>query len=96
MICAGRKGTAIPEKPMSQYEFRVKTRVLALWNPTGRDDDWTTEFPQARVSVRPCDRAGQEIRGYLLDFGDIGKAEGRSQIVVPEKFVIADTELCMK
>jgi hypothetical protein len=84
--------TTIPERPTARVEHARGSTVLALWNPTGRADDWTTEFFSAAVVARPCDRAPGDARGYLLDFGHLGPADGRREIVVPEQFVVADSE----
>jgi hypothetical protein len=31
-----------------------------------------------------------------MDFGQVGKVEGRNQIVVPEQFVVPDAPIWMK
>jgi hypothetical protein len=88
--------TAIPEKPSARLEFTQGSTVLALWNCTGRREDWTTEFFVATVVSRPCDRVGEDLRGYRLDFRDVAAVDGRKEIVVPEQFVVADSEGWLK
>jgi hypothetical protein len=73
--------TVIPDKPQQRWEFVRDSQVLALWKRS--EDDWTTEFFEAKVVSRPCDRADEPVRGYLLEFKDLGTA------VVPEHFVVA-------
>jgi hypothetical protein len=88
--------TALPEKPTPRLEFTRGALVLAMWNRTDRKGDWTTEFFAATVVSRPCDRTGEDTRGYLLDFRDLSDVEGRKRIIVPEQFVVADAEGWLK
>lgn len=71
--------TAIPKTPIPRWEHQVNTQVLALRADGGA---WTTHFFHATVTERPCDRKGQEPRGYLLAYEDGTLA------VVPEKYVV--------
>jgi hypothetical protein len=73
--------TVIPASPAPHWEFPVGTPVLSLWRKD-EHSEWTTEFYEARVKLRPCDRPDPP-RGYFLDFG-----EG-AELVVPERFVCA-------
>jgi hypothetical protein len=84
--------TVLPEKPKIQMEFTQKAQVLSLWNRSGKVTDWSPEFFWATVVVRTSDREKEEIRGYLLDFGEVGAPEKRNQIVVPEQFIVAVPE----
>jgi hypothetical protein len=88
--------TTLPEKPAGRLEFSQGAHVLSMWNPTGGREDWSTEFFAAMVIMRPCDRMTEELRGYVLDFGDMGLAEDKNRIVVPEQFVVADSEGWLK
>jgi hypothetical protein len=73
--------TAVPQSPSARWEYRRGASVLALW-PLDHQGEWTTEFYEAVVVDRPCDRAAAKTRGYALDFGD-----GRTHIV-PEQFIV--------
>jgi hypothetical protein len=70
-------------RPSERWEYAVGTRVLSLWR-NKETAEWTTEFYRATVKLRPCDRAKEEERGYLLMF------EEKAELVVPEKFVCPD------
>jgi hypothetical protein len=83
---------AIPERPSARLEHARGSPVLAMWNPTGRVEDWTAEFHPATVVSRPCGRPGEPVRGYVLEFWGESAVDGRRRIVVPEHFVAADPE----
>jgi hypothetical protein len=82
--------TVIPDKPQQRWEFSQGTTVLSLLpqsQSTHVDGDWSMEFFPAKVVKRPCDRVGDEERGYLLNFGEKSD-EWRDSFVVPEQFVV--------
>jgi hypothetical protein len=82
--------TVIPDKPQQRWEFSQATTVLSLLpqsQSTHVDGDWSMEFFPTKVVKRPCDRVGDDERGYLLNFGQKSD-EWRDSFVVPEQFVV--------
>jgi hypothetical protein len=79
--------TVIPDRPLGRWEHSKDAVVLSLWNETGSDDGWSTEFFTAKVVARPSDRAGESERGYLLNFCE-SVNERDAVRIVPEQFVV--------